>query len=93
MLKLLLALLLALPILGTSQNEKPSSLSQSPFDQLSNRQTRAVVVGISDYQDSAIPDLRFADRDAEAFTHWLRALVGLALPDSNIVFLKNTKAT
>ena len=29
--------------------------------------TRAVVVGISDYQDNAIPDLRFADRDAEAF--------------------------
>ncbi|MBK7344250.1 MAG: hypothetical protein IPJ06_14850 [Saprospiraceae bacterium] len=29
--------------------------------------TYAVVVGISDYQDTRIPDLRFADRDAEAF--------------------------
>ncbi|MBK6995456.1 MAG: caspase family protein [Lewinellaceae bacterium] len=55
--------------------------------------TRAVVIGISDYREPLIPDLRFADRDAEAFTQWLRAPAGLALPDSNIVFLKNAKAT
>ena len=33
--------------------------------------TYAVVVGISDYQDPGIPDLRFADKDAEAFAAFL----------------------
>ncbi|MCK6694748.1 MAG: tetratricopeptide repeat protein [Thermoanaerobaculia bacterium] len=32
---------------------------------------RAVVIGISDYQDPAIPDLRFARKDAEAFADFL----------------------
>ncbi len=38
--------------------------------------THAVVIGISDYQDPDIPDLRFADRDAEAFAHYLRSPAG-----------------
>ncbi|MGB3226661.1 MAG: hypothetical protein WBB02_01715, partial [Saprospiraceae bacterium] len=38
--------------------------------------TYAVVVGISDYQDPGIPDLRFADRDAEAFKNYLRSNAG-----------------
>ncbi len=55
--------------------------------------TRAVVIGISDYREPLIPDLRFADRDAGAFADWLRAPDGAALPDSNIIFLANEKAT
>jgi hypothetical protein len=31
---------------------------------------RAAVIGISDYQDADIPNLRFAERDAEAFTNF-----------------------
>ena len=34
--------------------------------------TYAIVVGISNYQDEGIPDLRFADRDAEAFANFLQ---------------------
>ncbi len=37
---------------------------------LGNTTTRAVVIGISDYQDPAIPDLRFADR---GFANFLRS--------------------
>ena len=55
--------------------------------------TRAVVVGISDYQDPGIPDLRFADRDAEAFATWLRSPAGGAVPEENIRLLTNEKAT
>ena len=33
--------------------------------------TRALVVGISEYQDEGIPDLRFAHRDAQAFADYL----------------------
>ncbi len=55
--------------------------------------TRAVVIGISDYREPLIPDLRFADRDAQAFADWLRSPQGLALPDSSIRFLANQQAT
>ncbi|MBK9017581.1 MAG: caspase family protein [Saprospiraceae bacterium] len=55
--------------------------------------TRAVVVGISDYQDMGIPDLRFADRDAEAFANWLRSPAGGSVPERNLVLLTNKQAT
>ncbi len=55
--------------------------------------TRAVVIGISDYREPLIPDLRFADRDAQAFADWLRSPQGLALPDSSIRLLANQQAT
>ncbi len=67
-----------------------------PISQSTNQpinQTRAVVVGISDYQDPAIPDLRFADRDAEAFANFLQATAGGALPTDRIALLKNAQAT
>ncbi len=61
---------------------------------LNGSTTRAVVIGISDYREPLIPDLRFADRDAQAFADWLRsAKGGLALPDSSIRLLVNQKAT
>ncbi len=60
---------------------------------LNGSSTRAVVVGISDYQDAAIPDLQFADRDAEAFAEWLRSPAGGGVPAGNIVLLTNEKAT
>lgn len=55
--------------------------------------TRAVVIGISDYQDPAIPDLQFADRDAEAFAEWLRSPAGGSVPEDNMKVLLNNQAT
>lgn len=55
--------------------------------------TRAVVVGISDYQSPQIPDLRFADRDAEAFAEWLQSKAGGSLPKEQIQTLLNGQAT
>ncbi|MBK9017577.1 MAG: caspase family protein [Saprospiraceae bacterium] len=46
--------------------------------------TRAVVVGISDYQDKDIPDLRFADKDAEAFANFLRSPAGGSLDGDHL---------
>ena len=54
---------------------------------------RAVVVGISDYQHTAIPDLKYADRDAEAFAGWLRSSAAGSVPDANVAVLLNDKAT
>ena len=51
----------------------PEGTSAQVID-LDGTATRAVVVGISDYQDVGIPDLRFADRDAQAFANFLRSL-------------------
>jgi tetratricopeptide (TPR) repeat protein len=52
---------------------------------------RAVVVGISDYQN--LPDLRFAHRDAGAFVEYLKSPAGGKVPESNIRLLTNEKAT
>ncbi len=57
------------------------------------KNTYAVVVGISDYQDSGIPDLRFADKDAEAFASYLRSSAGGKLDQDHLKILTNNKAT
>jgi len=96
--------LLVLPFLAISQIQKsinpvnqstnhPSSATAMAGKQSTNHQTRAVVIGISDYQDPAIPDLRFADRDAVAFADWLRSPAGGTLPESSIHLLLNKDAT
>ncbi|MBK6699483.1 MAG: tetratricopeptide repeat protein [Saprospiraceae bacterium] len=53
----------------------------------------AVVVGISDYQDPGIPDLRFADKDAEAFANYLRSKAGGQLDSDHLKLLINQQAT
>ncbi len=61
-----------------------------------NRQpsiVRAVVVGISDYQDEDIPDLQFAHRDAEAFAGWLKSPAGGSVSGENIQLLTDGNAT
>ena len=55
--------------------------------------TRAIVVGISDYQNNAIPDLQFADQDALALADWLKSPAGGSVPEDNITLLLNDKAT
>lgn len=53
--------------------------------------TRAVVVGISNYEN--IEKLRFAHKDAEAFAQYLGAAAGGRVPEANIQLLTNEKAT
>jgi tetratricopeptide (TPR) repeat protein len=55
--------------------------------------TRAVIIGISDYKHEKIPDLKFADRDAHAFSAYLQSKAGGNLPKENITILTNEKAT
>ncbi|MGB5024047.1 MAG: hypothetical protein WBO44_01800, partial [Saprospiraceae bacterium] len=74
-----------------SQNKGVSQLPTTN-QQLSTK-TYAVVVGISDYQDPAIPDLRFADKDAEAFANYLRSNAGGKLDGDHLKVLLNEKAT
>ncbi|MFZ1423835.1 MAG: caspase family protein [Saprospiraceae bacterium] len=60
---------------------------------LSNTNTYAVVIGISDYQDPNIPDLRFADKDAEAFANYLRSNASGKLDNDHLKVLINSQAT
>ena len=53
--------------------------------------TRAVVVGISNYQN--IDKLRFAHKDAEAFAQFLRSAAGGSVPEDHIKLLTNENAT
>jgi tetratricopeptide (TPR) repeat protein len=88
---LLLAALLAATALSAQETKGARPVHQSTNPPV--HQTRAVVVGISNYQDPAIPDLRFAHRDAQAFADWLRSPAGGSVPRDNIVVLLNEKAT
>jgi tetratricopeptide (TPR) repeat protein len=55
--------------------------------------TKALVIGISDYQDDGIPDLKYADKDAREFVKYLKSNGGGSLKDDQIRLLTNEQAT
>ncbi len=59
----------------------------------SETQTRAVVVGVSEYQDTLIPNLQYAHRDANAFSNWLLSSSGGSVPAANIKMHTDSTAT
>lgn len=54
--------------------------------------TFALVVGISDYKDQAIKDLKFADDDAIMFANFLKTSLVKKSDTGNVVLLVNNKA-
>ena len=74
----------------SAQEPNPQSVPR-PRD--NPQSIRAVVIGISDYQDPYIPDLRFAHRDAEAFANFLRSPAGGSLDGEHLKVLTNDQAT
>ncbi|MBK7694003.1 MAG: tetratricopeptide repeat protein [Saprospiraceae bacterium] len=94
-----IVLIMLLPFLAFSQNKPASSVGRgaSPLgtktEQSTSGATYAVVVGISDYQDKDIPDLRYADKDAEAFANFLRSEAGGKLDKDHLKMLLNKEAT
>ena len=55
--------------------------------------TRALVIGISDYQDELIPDLNYAHSDASRFSTYLQTSSGGKVAPENITLLVNEEAT
>ncbi|MBV6519856.1 MAG: hypothetical protein DCC43_05740 [Candidatus Brocadia sp.] len=53
----------------------------------------AVVVGISDYKDPGIADLKYADADAQAFYDFLTSPAGGDFQKDQVLLLKNEQAT
>jgi hypothetical protein len=74
--KNLLIVLLLWPFLIYGQVERSVASIQPMASTPRSGATYAVVIGISDYQDAEIPDLRFADKDAEAFANYLHSPAG-----------------
>lgn len=58
-----------------------------------NPTVRALIVGVSDYENEGIKDLRFSDRDAQVFHDFLRSKAGGEVPEENIFLRKNSAAT
>ncbi|MBB4080079.1 tetratricopeptide (TPR) repeat protein [Lewinella aquimaris] len=56
-------------------------------------QATAVVIGIADFQDPGITDLRYADDDARAFAEFLFSPMGADLPRDRVRLLTDTSAT
>ncbi|HHT9122368.1 MAG TPA: caspase family protein [Candidatus Wunengus sp. YC63] len=56
-------------------------------------QRYAVVVGVSDYKDPKIPDLKYADADAQAFYDFITNPIGGNFNKENVLLLKNEQAT
>ncbi len=96
---LILVFALIVAAVGAQQDIPKSKTEKGISPQtISNQQTLAnntyaVVVGISDYQDPGIPDLRFADKDAEAFANFLRSKAGGSVHSDNLQLLTNAQAT
>jgi tetratricopeptide (TPR) repeat protein len=56
-------------------------------------QTRAVVIGVAEYQDSRIPALQYSNEDATLFANWLKSEAGGKVAPENIKLLTNAQAT
>ena len=89
--KLIILLLIIIENNAFSQQKGVKEITQSSRPILG--QTYAVVVGISDYQDPGIPDLNYADKDAQAFANFLRSKAGGKLDNNHLKVLLNSSAT
>ena len=56
-------------------------------------QTYAIVIGISGYQNKALPELKYADKDAGLFAAYLQSYAGGSVPAHHIKLLLNKDAT
>ncbi|MEI8278894.1 MAG: caspase family protein [Bacteroidota bacterium] len=73
-----------------AQNTKGLSVVDNSHVSLSNGKTYALIVGISKYKNPSIPPLQYADKDAYAFSEYLR---NCGVDSNNIILLLNEKAT
>jgi len=88
----ILLLYMGVSLIGNAQEKGVSPLAVTNKSGFTGK-LYAVVVGISDYQDAGIPDLRFAERDAKLFYDFLKGKAGYSLNEDQIQLLTNKEAT
>ena len=81
---------LLLLVFSTSWSQ---TISPSTVDRPSSAVTRAVIIGISDYQDENISDLQYAHKDAAAFAQFLLSPAGGQLDEDHMRVMLNKEAT
>ena len=84
---------LARPRNGSLEISGAGELRLRPPEEVPARKHWALVIGISDYRDEHVPDLRFAARDAEEFAAWLVTPSGGRYDEDCVRLLTNEKAT
>jgi uncharacterized caspase-like protein len=78
----------------SKDNTETTKSSQFSSTQYQVRGQRwAVIIGISRYNDSNIPELRYASADAKAFYNWTVSAQGGKFPPSRVKLLTDEKAT
>jgi Tfp pilus assembly protein PilF len=81
-----------LPVVSWAQDDKGVRPIKAAGLNNTIGETYAVVIGISDYQDST-KRLNFAHKDALAFADYLRSKAGGMIPESHIQVLTDSQAT
>lgn len=69
------------------------SFSRAQAQVQAGHNTYALVVGIANYGDKDIPQLQYANRDAEVFAEYLQSKAGGSVPAENIQLLVDSAAT
>lgn len=88
----LLLFLLFISTIVSAQNKKNVVDKLVPTKGINNTK-RALVVGISNYQDDRIPDLNYAHIDAENYAGFLVAPMGGNINEEDLYLLTNELAT
>lgn len=86
-------LLILLPLHSWSQQQQRGLRPVASAAVQTTGITRAVIVGISDYQNEDITDLQYADVDASVFADYLVSVDGWALDTAHVRLLLNAEAT
>jgi uncharacterized caspase-like protein len=79
--------------LATKEEYAKPSLVAPSLHGTAISQRWAVIIGISNYDDSHIPSLRYAAADAQSFCDWLTSPKGGRYAPSRVKLLVNEKAT
>ena len=83
------------------ESEKTNKLNTVPNKEIDTNEEKssvigtrwAVVIGISLYQDTRIPSLRYASKDAQSFYNWLISPTGGQYAPARVKFLIDEQAT
>jgi uncharacterized caspase-like protein/Tfp pilus assembly protein PilF len=89
--KSLVLVLTLLPLILFSQEKGLNPIVKKDSIGVSN--TYALVIGISDYQNQDIPDLKYADKDAQAFANYLKSDAGGNLDADHLKLYLDKEAT
>lgn len=78
---------------GTPQKPAARPATGGAVEQVQGMERYAVIVGVSRYKDRTIPQLQFADRDAQAVRDFLLSPAGGAFRPDRMMYLVNEDAS